>query len=342
MPAIRRWAGAIAAFTVLCVASTAHAAFSGLYIFGDSLSDPGNNAIVLNPGVTPPSAITSNFFVPEFPYTPSLQYSNGDVWSHAFAQALGLSAMPVLAGGTNFAFGGARTGPLNPNGLLDPGAFPPSLLTQVATFLGATGGVAPSTALYVIAGGGNNARSALEAIAKDPANALAIIGDASQAYAADVKAMVDSLQQGGATDIIVWNTPNLGLAPAVLSQPAPPPGFPTASQTGTLVSATMNQALAVALAGEDGVTTFDLFGLLTAINANPAAYGFSNATDACGAVPGCAPNDYLFWDGIHPTAAGHRVLANAMLETAAVPEPSTYALLAAGLLLLLVFARRRA
>jgi phospholipase/lecithinase/hemolysin len=48
---------------------------------------------------------------------------------------------------------------------------------------------------------------------------------------------------------------------------------------------------------------------------------FTNATDACGAVPGANSNDYTFWDGIHPTTAAHMVIANAFVAQA-FPEPS--------------------
>ncbi|MBP7484430.1 MAG: PEP-CTERM sorting domain-containing protein [Aquabacterium sp.] len=54
----------------------------------------------------------------------------------------------------------------------------------------------------------------------------------------------------------------------------------------------------------------------------------------------CAnPDNYLFWDGVHPTAAAHQVLGNAF--AAAVPEPETYALMLAGLGIV-VAARRKA
>jgi len=61
------------------------ASISGLYVFGDSLSDPGNNAILFGSTASPPfnvtlqSDITSNSFIPTYPYAASLQYSNGDV-----------------------------------------------------------------------------------------------------------------------------------------------------------------------------------------------------------------------------------------------------------------------
>ena len=144
--------------------------------------------------------------------------------------------------------------------------------------------------------------------------------------------MVDALQAAGAQHIVVWDAPNIGLAPAVVASGA--------ADLATFLTASMNTALAARLAGEAGVTPFDIFGLGTQIAANPALFGFTNISDACGAVVGANCNQYAYWDGIHPTAAAHRVIADAF-AVAAVPEPETWALLACGLAALGAFARRR-
>ena len=116
----------------LCGAAPAGALpFTQLFVFGDSLSDSGNVALALGPGVRTPTPIPDNSFIPTAPYASSDRFSNGPVW----AERLGLPALPSLAGGTDFAFGGARTGPT--------GLTPPSLRDQVTTFLTVTGGVAP-------------------------------------------------------------------------------------------------------------------------------------------------------------------------------------------------------
>lgn len=65
------------------------ATISNLYIFGDSLSDPGNNAIRFGSDATasPPfnvtlqSDISGNSFIPTYPYATSYQYTNGNVWA---------------------------------------------------------------------------------------------------------------------------------------------------------------------------------------------------------------------------------------------------------------------
>jgi outer membrane lipase/esterase len=65
---------------------------------------------------------------------------------------------------------------------------------------------------------------------------------------------------------------------------------------------------------------------------DPVGHGFTNVTDACGAAAvGTDCNTYEYWDGIHPTAAAHMVIADAFLTaTGAVPEPSTWAMMLLG------------
>ena len=91
------------------------------------------------------------------------------------------------------------------------------------------------------------------------------------------------------------------------------------------------------------MTLFDLFGTISSFVANPAAFGFANVTDACGAIAGCDPSTSLFWDGIHPTSAGHALLAQEMF-VATVPEPADYMLMLGGLVVIgrFVGVRRRA
>ncbi len=299
--------------------------YDRLVVFGDSLSDNGNNAAA---GLFDPFQVVSgNTYIPSNTYGPVGTYSNGLVWASDFAAMLGLPLAPSLAGGGDFAFGGATTGTPGPGA----GGFPFSLLAQSSMYLGATGGVASPNGLYVIAGGGNDARAALGAISGG-ANIPATVLATANSFAANVGSIVDALQAAGAQHIVVWDAPNVGLAPAVAAGGG--------AALATFLTSSMNVALAARLAGEPGVTTFDIFGLGTQIAANPALFGFTNVTDACGAVVAANCDQYAYWDGIHPTAAAHRAIAGAF-AVVAIPEPETWVLFAGGLAALGWVSRRR-
>jgi outer membrane lipase/esterase len=306
---------ALPAFALVAVAlaspPAAASPYTSLVVFGDSLSDNGNAALVVG---TAPQVITGNTYIPNHPYA-SGTFSNGAIWASNVAASLGVMLGPSLAGGTDYAFGGATTGGPSP---------PPNLLLQASLYLATH--VASPTALYVIEGGGNDARAALLAIAALPpgTNPGPTIAATAAAYAANVGAIVDQLQLAGAQHIVVWDTPNLGLAPAVAA------GGPPVASLATFIASSMNFALASRLFGEVGVSTFDIFGLGTSFAQNPGAFGFTDATNACGAIALADCNTYAFWDGIHPTAAAHLVIADAFLSVASVPEPSTWAMLLIG------------
>jgi outer membrane lipase/esterase len=301
------------ALTAVALASVPAAAspYTSMVVFGDSLSDNGNNASLglIDPG----QVVTGNAYVPSFTYA-SGTYSDGPVWASYAASSLGVPLLPSRLGGTDFAFGGATTGTAGPL---------PNLLQQASLYLGSTSNVASPNALYVIAGGGNDARAALATITGCGGACVGpTVTSTAASFAANIGTIVDQLQLAGAQHIVVWDTPNLGLAPAVVAAGG--------AGLGTFLAASMNAALAFRLAGEVGVSTFDIFGLGTSIALDPSAFGFTNVTDACGAAVGETCNSYAYWDGIHPTEATHMVIADAFLAVAAVPEPSTWAMMILG------------
>lgn len=332
----RRWMPAVSLLLAALFAAPAQAAYSSLFVFGDSLSDPGNNAVALfSPpfSLTPTASaqITSNAFVATLPYA-SNTYSNGPVWAQLLAPRLGagVTANPSLLGGTNFASGGAETS-LQPAVPGFPGLTTFSLQSQLNSYLALSGNVAAGNALYVLEGGANNVRRLL--VSGQAFNPVVVAQEAA-AYASDVGGMVDQLQAAGAKNIIVWNTPNVGLTPEALFF------GPAVSFVASSVAAQFNADLATRLAGESGVKIFDVFSTFTALAGAPAAFGLSNVTTACGNnASGCGLNP-LFWDGIHPTTAGHQLLADGVFALA-VPEPSTYAMFLVGLIGCGWAARRR-
>src|ERR1700750_1704304 len=97
----------VVAFASLMLASGAisPSPYTSMVVFGDSLSDSGNDAIAL--GGSQKQTITGNTYIPSAPYSPGTTFSNGPVWASQVAAALNLPLSPSQAGGTNFAFGGA-------------------------------------------------------------------------------------------------------------------------------------------------------------------------------------------------------------------------------------------
>ena len=71
-----------------------------------------------------------------------------------------------------------------------------------------------------------------------------------------------------------------------------------------------------------------------------AAARVADASTACAADGACDASQVFFWDGIHPTSAGHQVMAR--LAVAAIPEPATGLLLGLAFLGLAATRRRAA
>lgn len=317
---------------LVLVSGVQAAPYSSLVVFGDSLSDSGNNAkLALDLGADGSGQVISgNNYIPGLPYASGV-YSNGPVWTTQFAASAGLTLAPSEFGGSNYAYGGARVG----TDKVIEGITIPGLTSQIGTYMGSlNGSPAPANGLFVLAGGGNTARDIAEAAAQGTDVTSAI-----QGYAVTMATMVGQLQALGAQHIVVWNVPNIGLTPAAIA------AGPQASQGASFLAGVMNSALTSALSmlpSAEGVQVFDLYGLMGRAQASG---NFTNLTDACGNLQAaCNANlpQSLFWDGIHPTTAAHAMIASEMLTlTAAVPEPAEYAMFFAGLLVLGTMVRRQ-
>jgi phospholipase/lecithinase/hemolysin len=160
-----------------------------------------------------------------------------------------------------------------------------------------------------------------------------------------------------ARNFLVPNMPDLAKTPDSLAAFALLPQDQAALQAAQLRGLTVlfNSLLANALAREAQsrpdmtIVEFDTFSFVDGILANPSAYGFTNTTQACvdraNPLAVCSdPDEYVFWDGFHPSAASHALIGAAFAGavTQAIPEPQTYVLLAAGLVLLVMVRRRAA
>ena len=277
--------------------------FDNIYIFGESLSDPGNvYALTGQTAKAPYKPIPSAAYA-----IGGHQFSNGKTWAQRFAQNMQLNKSGKAAYGTsgkygNYAFAGTR--------LVGP-SLALSAADQIMLFLEDQDGVADGEALYVIQFGGNDVRDALTAyLVGGPDAAGAVIEAAVEAEIG----LILQLYGSGARNFLVTNVPNIGLTPAVGE-------FGTLARLlGAGLSDAFNDGLAGALAfyipSDASVQVFDLFGLLNDIAANPQAYGISETSLPClsfGVKSGakCSnPEAHLFWDAVHPTAVVHKHAGN--------------------------------
>ncbi len=307
-----------------------------LIVFGDSLCD-GGNAYALRGDAA-------------FPCPPHWRgrRCDGPVWVEQLAERLGLPPLVhSLAGGTNHAFGGARSGAgLSPKGM-------PNLLEQVAGFVGggrADSGTPPDPeALVVLRAGANDYLDA------PPSPA---VGEGVNRH---LLSAMERLAAAGLRRFLVPSELPWGFSPIQL------PGLGEAERRGlNALIARQNAALQEALqdlAARRGLVVVqpDFHALFLAVRADPAAYGFTEIgrpvleLDGEGAgspggpavaaapllqVPGAArvrsaatrlpfPGEpcsealgatpagvgYLWWDSwAHLTTAFHGLLADAVLR----------------------------
>lgn len=289
--------------------------YSSFWVFGDSLSDPGNlfaftSANGLAP--TPPSP----------PYFEG-RFSNGPVWAEAVADRFAVSG--------NLAFGGA-TATGNAEGV-------PDLGDQIGLY-GVNG--APAAGARPLASVWFGANDIIDAIVAFGAQAdvVAQVGAAAVAAADAVGAGVRALGALGVTDVAVWNLPDIGQTPRFAEFLPDAVGGLASLATGLFN--TRLDAVIADLRGERlNVTRIDTFALFRAVLDNPAAYGVTGTALPClfpdaataaafGRPQLCADAAGLLWfDSIHPTALGQAVLADTFV--AAVPLPASGLLLALGL-----------
>ena len=291
-----RWSRVVTVVAFALGAGNATAQFSNAYFFGDSLTDSGSYKPVLPPGT---GLFTTN---------------PGPVWAQLVARRYGFDAIPANQGGNDFAEGGARVSsmPGVPNSPPTGSATP--IAAQVAQLLAR--GPLDANALYGVWGGANDVFFQLAAAgagAITPAELQANVATA----ATDLARQVAVLDRAGARYIVVLNLPDIGRTPSGMASGQP-------AQISA-VSTLFNTALTGGLDALGAPTIrVNIYSLFSEMLANPAAFGIANATTpACGTTPSLlctsanlvAPNaasTFFFADGVHPTTAGHAMIAQAV------------------------------
>jgi thermolabile hemolysin len=182
-------------------------------------------------------------------------------------------------GGTNFATGNATSADLS---------------TQIETFLAHF--EASRNDLYVVWIGANDFAA----------------GISSDATVKNIYNGIVQLLAAGARDIMILNIPDISLTPAIIAR-----GGPTVYAAKHFVD-TANNLLAnqVRLAAGNYLVhanVIDINSLFTELVTEPTDFGFKNSAQAAfnpstgKVVPD--QNDFLFWDGFHPTTNAHFIAA---------------------------------
>jgi phospholipase/lecithinase/hemolysin len=282
-----------------------HGSFERIVAFGDSLMDSGNAFVLTGAVATQPFAP-----VPSAAYAiGGHHFSNGRTWVEVLGQTLGLQSStgpsarnPVVF--SNYATGGARARGGTPSVSADQ---------QLVQFLSFTGGSAPADALYIFGFGGNDVRDALQL---GPMQGPPLVVQAITAIADNLL----SLCTAGAQHILVANVANLGTTP--FAQGVGEPGISAATGLSRFLNINVQQRIAAFVQPQCPGTQFytlDLFALSTAIFSAPGVFGFADSQPCLefGVIGNtiCSnPNEKFFWDAIHPTKAGHALLAAAAAE----------------------------
>jgi len=286
-----------AALATAFASGPAAAQFSNMFFFGDSATDAGSYKPVLPPGT---GRFTTN---------------PGEVWAQMLGTRYGFTITPANQGGTNYAQGGARI-------TQSPG-YPPQPPTASAV------PVATQVSQAVAKGIDGNALYTIEATYNDIFTQIGLL-QAGQITSAQLQAnvalaatqhaqQIGVLKAAGANYILVLNIYDWSKAPSGVA------AGPAAAAQFSAINGLFNSTLNAALNQVGGnVIRFNSAGLFNEIITNPAAYGITNTTaTACGATPSllCTPanlvtpnaaSTYLFADGVHPTTAGHTILAQAV------------------------------
>ena len=220
--------------------------------------------------------------LPKPPYYKG-RWTNGFNWVDDFTRIAGLPPATAYLGngGTNFAVGGSTSA---------------LLAAQIVVYLATVSGSADSSDLYVIWIGSNDFEAGVSASTTFPA----------------ISAEITALSLAGARQFLVINVPDISLTPDIIAKGAAT--VQAAKQFVTTVNNNLQNGIPVlaALLGAK-IDLIDVNTLFTELVNDPTSFGFKNSTgEAYNPSTGKEvkhPNEYVFWDGFHPTKGVHQMAA---------------------------------
>lgn len=291
--------------------------FSNVVVFGDSLSDSGNIGRLLN-----------------LPRGSSFTTNPDPVVAEVIAQAFDATLVNSLAGGSNYAWGGACMNPDTPCGAAEV----PTVTEQIDQYLSARpDSLAEPDALYSVWGGANDIGDSLtHFLTTNPPMAQRLTSQAVLAAATVNVEQLRRLQDAGARHILAFNTLDSSSSPFAA-------GLPEAVRvTLSGLAGAYNDAFEAGMrAREDGIIPINVYRLAGEVFETPRVYGFTDVTGtACGEPDApspvsvlCGPagsdytvidksdagRNYLFADRSHPSGAAHGLIGSMVVSTLAAP-----------------------
>jgi phospholipase/lecithinase/hemolysin len=284
-----------------------------LVVFGDSLSDIGNSFVASGgtapPGqpLAPPGSPLRGDYGETFDGTGALfpgRFTDGENWVDyfpGFAEQFHADISRVTAwlqdpnseSATDFAVGGSTSGVLN---VISRSL--PSFPEQITAYLNGPGFKNAADDLCVIWIGSNDFGAKM-----NPLSTVANIKDA-----------IAQLSFVGVKHFFVITIPDLALTPQVKAA-----GGATILAATQFV-ATTNVLLAVelprfALTHQIGIDLVDINAIFVPVVYQPVRFGFTNSSKFAYEPPNGPllvkdnPNNYVFWDGFHPTTKVHSLTA---------------------------------
>lgn len=292
-------------FVILCaVTADGHSQqtnFSKLVVFGDSLSDTGNLAVIDLPA----------------PYFNN-RISDGPVAADLIAQAIGSNAersghLLGLSGGFNYAVAG---------GNID-GADPEDVTQQVTAYLQRENNQADPDALYLVFAGGNDLRDIRSLVSASEAESR--ISQAAMVLSAQLL----RLKNAGARAFLIPNVANIGRLPETIEREMEQPGIIARAEQYTSLYNLRLEQLVDDFGAENNieVSLFDLFNAVEFLINNAAEFGFMNAQEGCFDTENfvieteCLIFGFesrVFFDGLHPSSASNQIIAQQVI--AAIPS----------------------
>lgn len=263
----------------------AQAPVDHMVVFGDSLSDNGNLYTVIHQPAPPTYSLGRSTDGPDT--YPASAISG--LWEEQLAASLGLpDPQPDLVNSANlnFSFSGAESGDL-----ANSATGPYGMALQVQSYL-QQNPANIGTALHLFWGGTND-------VFDYPDPLTAATGSVE-----NISGQIASIAAAGGK-YFVW----LNLSPLELS---PRGAGRTDIQAATAAFATSMQAAIATLHSSYPnivIVPVDVYSLYKQVAQAPASYGLVNVTTASQSLA-VNPDQYIFWDGLHPTTRMHQIIAD--------------------------------